>query len=112
MNKEKIEKILKVYGQILLWIFIITITATTIYIMSNPEKFCKKTIEYDPRIPIEIQEEPGNQLECEIISLQEMEEKNKRSQRLNIIGVICILGMIVFNPDIKRKAKKFWRKVE
>lgn len=109
-KKDQLDNFLKVYARILLWIFIITITAATIYILTDPMKHCKQTINYDERFNIEYQEE--NIIpDCKIISEEEMKTLKNRSRRINVTGLICLIGMIVFNPDIKNKVKKFINKI-
>ena len=109
-KKDQLDNFLKVYARILLWIFIITITIATIYILIDPMKFCKQTISYDERYNLEEQEKdviPN----CKIIGEEEMKTLKNRSRRINFTGLICLIGMIVFNPDIKNNVKRFINKI-
>jgi hypothetical protein len=97
LNKEKIDRFLQLYNKFLLWAFVISMSVVALVYMLNIDAFTYEVNYYD-----NMMQETGYQL----LEVNEYNVMKQRFNRLAIIGVICIVGMIAFNPDVWAKIKR------
>jgi len=106
---NKLEKFLKFYSNYLLWLFITIIVIETLIIIIFPSYFVKEAIimpEQNPNAEI-----PSSIYNKEYVSLEEIESLERKQTYINILGFICILGIIVFNPDIRGGITDIYKKL-
>lgn len=101
MNKEYIDKFLKIYNQILLYVFLITICIPIVLYIINPSAFIYETEVYDPNYIYTYQ----------TISLEDERAMRNKITLYTIIGTTCIAGMIISNPDARRNIKKVYERM-
>lgn len=106
---NKLERFLKFYSNYLLWLFITIIVVETLIIILFPAYFVKEAVVIPGQNPNA--EIPLSIYRNDYISLQEIDRLEKKQLYINILGFVCIIGIIVFNPDIRNGIKDIYNKL-
>jgi len=112
---KRFEQFLKFYSKWLLWTFIVIIIANTIAVMLNPRIYTKEAVildETQASLYIGEDELPPNPEGYERISLEELEELERKQTHIYILGFVCLLGLIIFDPEIRGGIKDIYYKVK
>ena len=92
---------LKWYGKILLFSFVLTLMIQMVIYILMPTSFITMAVVLDPLNNFDYEN-----ASYRIISVDELRAREAWQSRLTVIGCVCLIGMIAFNPDSRKKIKK------
>jgi hypothetical protein len=101
VDKEYIDKFLKIYNVILLYVFLISICIPIVMYILNPSAYIYETEVYDINYDHNYQ----------TIDSEQEKQMRKKINLYSIVGTTCILGMMISNPDTRKKIKTFYKSV-
>lgn len=108
MSQENIEKFLKLYSNILLWGFIISMVVVAIVYLTNPSAQT-----YEVQSPTEQAQSwmQVNGSSFQKISYGEFVQIRNKNNLLAGIAFVCIIGIVLSNSDKRRRLKEMYKKL-